>query len=294
MVNAYLVVLNETDKRNSKDAEGKKKQLITDCAEGGYMINPKGKGQFPVCSFHRVLQSTNTTDPVNTHAKDRRNVIIRCSDEKIGDTAYFTELTDALARPNALRSIYWSFRGADISNWNFRNRPITDYHKIIVEGSRNPLDMFMESFTFKYANADGGEKILYGAEMLQEFRNWKEQGGYSFGEKMSDSALIKKIQLELKLPADTITRLTRGAKGIKRRYDIVKLKVHYRLTPAIITYANAQDNLDMLQQLQGQSSTPFTNQQLPLPNDPDDDNSVETETEADLPDPQSDDEEEEE
>ena len=227
MTNAYLVVLSETDKRNSKDADGKIKELITDKADGGYLINPKGKDQFEVRSLHRVIRPTNTNDPVTTHAKDRRNVIIRCSDENVGNTQYFIDLTDALARPNALRSIYWSFKSADLSNWDFRKRPITDYHKTIIEGSRNPLDMFMEAFTFRYRNET--EKVLYGAEMLTEFRFWKEGGGYSFGEKMSESALIKKLKLELKLPPDTIEKLTRGSKGIRSRYDIAKLKTHYRI-----------------------------------------------------------------
>jgi len=227
MTNAYLVVLSETDKRNAKDADGRIKELITDKAKGGYLINPKGKDQFEIRSLHRVIRPTNITDPVKTHAKDRRNIIVRCSDENVGNTEYFTTLTTALARPNALRSIYWSFKTMDLSNWNFRNRPITDYHKTIIESSRNPLDVFMEAFTFRFRNET--EKVLYGSEMLAEFKAWKDGGNYSFGEKIDEGTLVKKIMLELKLPADTIIKLTRGSKGIRRRYDLTKLKTHYQI-----------------------------------------------------------------
>lgn len=225
MTNAYLVVLSETDKRNSKDADGKIKELITDKADGGYTINPKGKDQFDIRSLHRVIRPTNTTDPTKTHSKDRRNVIIRCSDENVGNTEYFTELIRKLKQPNALRSLYWSFKQADLSNWDFRKRPITDYHKTIIESSRNPLDRFMEAFTF--AHRDKPEMVLYGAEMLAEFKAWRDGGGYSFGEKIDEGTLIKKLKLELKLPADTIVKMTRGSKGIRSRYDIGILKKHY-------------------------------------------------------------------
>jgi hypothetical protein len=256
MTNAYLVVLSETDKRNSKDADGKIKELITDKADGGYTINPKGKDQFDIRSLHRVIRPTNTTDPTKTHAKDRRNVIIRCSDENVGNTEYFTELIRKLKQPNALRSLYWSFKSADLSNWDFRKRPITDYHKTIIESSRNPLDRFMEAFTF--AHRGETEMVLYGAEMLAEFKAWRDGGGYSFGEKIDEGTLIKKLKLELKLPADTIVKMTRGSRGIRSRYDIGILKKHYGVGLQIPLQ---QQNADH------------------LPQDEPDDDGVETETE---------------
>jgi hypothetical protein len=82
MMGAYLVVLNETDKRNAVGAEGKMKGLITDPP---LTINGKGKDQFPITSYHRFITNSNTADPVKTSKGDRRNVIIRCSDEKKGD-----------------------------------------------------------------------------------------------------------------------------------------------------------------------------------------------------------------
>jgi len=230
--------------------------LITDKADGGYTINPKGKDQFDIRSLHRVIRPTNTTDPTKTHAKDRRNVIIRCSDENVGNTEYFTELIRKLKQPNALRSLYWYFKKADLSNWDFRKRPITDYHKTIIESSRNPLDRFMEAFTF--AHRGETEMVLYGAEMLAEFKSWRDGGGYSFGEKIDEGTLIKKLKLELKLPADTIVKMTRGSRGVRSRYDIGILKKHYGIGLQIPLQ---QQNADH------------------LPQDDQDDDEVETENE---------------
>ena len=77
MTNAYLI-LSETDKRNAFGADGKIKALITDYP---MPINPKGKDMFVINSYHRVVQLTNTADPTKTSLDDRRNYILRCSDE---------------------------------------------------------------------------------------------------------------------------------------------------------------------------------------------------------------------
>jgi hypothetical protein len=63
--------------------------------------------------------------------------------------------------------------------------------------------------------------------MLELFRNWKNDTGYSFDEKISEGTLIKRILLELKLPEEAIKPLGRNGKGIKRRYDINLLKKRY-------------------------------------------------------------------
>lgn len=224
MTSAYLVILSETDKKNSFGADGKIKALITDYP---MWINPKGKDQFEITSYHRVVQLTNTYDPVKTSKDDRRNVIIRCSDELKGNTKYFEELREALDRPNALRSIYWSFKKYDISNWNFRCIPKTDYHKEIIEHTDNPINTFLEEFTLQNFNVESIE--ITGNELLSKFRDWKEKGGYKFGEGIDVKTLVKKISLECNLPELAFTKGARTASGFKRRFDIELLKKHFGL-----------------------------------------------------------------
>lgn len=222
MINAFLVNLNEVDKRNASGAEGKIKELIT---EPTLNINSKGKDAFIITSIHRFITSTNTTDPTKTHGRDRRNVLVRCSDEKCDDFAYFKKLTERFKNPITLRSLYACFMKTDISEWNFRKIPRTEYHKIIIEGNRPPLETFMESFTINHMDKEYVD--YYGKNMLELFRNWKNDTGYSFDEKISEGTLIKRILLELKLPEEAIKPLGRNGKGIKRRYDINLLKKRY-------------------------------------------------------------------
>jgi len=132
-----------------------------------------------------------------------------------------------LKMPNTLRSIYACLKATDLSEWSFRKVPRTIYHETIIEGNRPALEIFLEHFTINNRDAPNGEMNLYGTQMLQHFRKWKEETGYAFDEKISEGILVKRLLTELKLPANTITKLGRGKKGIKRRYDMVKLKARF-------------------------------------------------------------------
>ena len=78
MCNCFLVNLNELSKKDTMDAEGKIKGLITD---NTLAINQKGIPQYKIKSYHRFITTTNKEEPVNTTNGDRRNLIIRSSDE---------------------------------------------------------------------------------------------------------------------------------------------------------------------------------------------------------------------
>lgn len=224
MANAYFVILSETDKRNSFGADGKIKALITDYP---MWINPKGKDQFEVTSYHRVALATNSEDPTKTSKDDRRNLILRCNDELKGNDVYFTELNEALARPNALRSIYWSFKIFDISNWNFRKVLRTKYHNTIIEHSKNPIGLFLETFILQNIQLD--EYIITGTELLTKFRIWKEETGYKFEDNMNEGVLLKKLKIELNLPDGSIVTGKRTNKGFKQTFNIKLLKNHFKL-----------------------------------------------------------------
>ena len=79
MVNAFLINIDELSKKDTIESEGKIKGLIT---EPKLTINNKGLNKFEIDSHHRFINTTNNEDPIKTTKGDRRNLIIRCSDEK--------------------------------------------------------------------------------------------------------------------------------------------------------------------------------------------------------------------
>ena len=65
------------------DFEGELKSLITD--ENGVYINPKGKDQFKITSYHRFIAPTNNDEAMNTSDDDRRKCMVAYSNELIGN-----------------------------------------------------------------------------------------------------------------------------------------------------------------------------------------------------------------
>ena len=217
MIDAYLVVLSETDQRNSMGHDGKVKAIITDPVIN---ISQKGKGTFPMNSYHRIIQNTNTEDPTKTSKGDRRNVIIRCSDEKKGDTEYFIGLNRVLYSPNALRSIYWTLKNTDISTFKRGDKIITEYHDEIISCNEDPLRLFMCWFV-----ENSTEEIIEmsSVEFLRAFKTWRDQTGFKFGENMNVLSLIKRITLSLKAPKDAFYS-RKGQMSNTRCIDIIKMR----------------------------------------------------------------------
>jgi len=219
LIDAFLIVLSETDKRNSIGHDGKIKAIITDEV---VTVNPKGKKGFPLNSYHRIIQNTNNEDPTTTSKSDRRNVIIRCSDEMRGNTEYFDTLLSALRRPNALRSIYWTFKTIDISGFHKGFRIETAYHSDLVEHNENPLDVFMKWIV----ENNTGVLQLKPVELMSMFIQWKDETRFKFGENMNVLSLIKKISLQLKLPHGAFES-SHTRMGNVRSIDTEKLAIHY-------------------------------------------------------------------
>lgn len=86
MKEAFLVCFNESNKSNFYNQNDKKKALITDAV---ITINQKSLPTITCNSFHRFITFTNNSDPSIKNV--RRDLFIRCSDDKIADTEYFME-----------------------------------------------------------------------------------------------------------------------------------------------------------------------------------------------------------
>jgi hypothetical protein len=214
MINAYLVVLSEVDKRNAHGCDGRIKKLITDTT---VPINPKGKTKFNMNSYHRFILLTNETDPTITSEGDRRNTIIRCSDENKGNTEYFTNLLEILRSPNALRSIYWSFKCMDISQFPLGIAHRTEYHQEIVGHNKNPLLVFMEWFVEQHSHNEFVD--LKATELMSQFTEWRHKCRFTFGEHINSLSLLKKLKFDLKVPDDFMESLhTRY--GNVRRFNV--------------------------------------------------------------------------
>ena len=217
MCSCFLVNLNELSKKDTIEAEGKIKGLITD---NTLAINQKGIPQYKIKSYHRFITTTNKEEPVNTTNGDRRNLIIRSSDEKKGDYIYFETMHKFLEDIDVIRTCYDYFKGIEGMD-KFKDIPIplTEYHTNLKELSKSPIEQWLESFTREHMNDDKECIELLGSEIYELFKNWCSENGIKYE--------IDSRKLGIRLTNMKINGIYKGKhtmKGETKIFNITELK----------------------------------------------------------------------
>ena len=217
MCNCFLVNLNELSKKDTIEAEGKIKGLITD---NTLAINQKGIPQYKIKSYHRFITTTNKEEPINSTNGDRRNLIIRSSDEKKGDYIYFETMHQFLEDIDVIRTCYDYFKGIEGMD-KFKDIPIplTEYHTNLKELSKSPIEQWLESFTREHMNDDKECIELLGSEIYELFKKWCGENGIKYE--------INVFKLGVKLINMKIHGIYKGKhtkKGETKIFNITELK----------------------------------------------------------------------
>ena len=220
MCNCFLVNLNELSKKDTLEAEGKIKGLITD---NTLAINQKGVPQYKIKSYHRFITTTNKEEPLNSSNGDRRNLIIRSSDEKKGDYVYFETIHKYLEDMNVIRTCYDYFKGIEgMDKFKDISIPKTEYHTNLKELSKSPIEQWLESFTREHINDDVVE--LLGTEIYELFKQWCCVNGIKYE--------INALKLGVKLTNMKINGISKGRhtnKGHSKLFNINQLKTTFKL-----------------------------------------------------------------
>jgi hypothetical protein len=216
MTDTFLVNLNELSKKETKDAEGQIKQLATD---GELTINQKGVNQYKIKSYHRFIITTNTEDPITTTKDDRRNFIIRCSDELIGNKTYFNQLNEYLDDDYIIKNVYDYFkRIPNMDTFGSLPIPETDYQNNLKEANRHIIDLWLEAFTIYYSKEKA--VLKFNNELFENFNIWKQATNMAYE--------ISNIKFGCKLSNLNIPGVVR--EGLhKRSFNIDILKSHYKI-----------------------------------------------------------------
>jgi len=209
MGDAYIVIINEFGKGNAKDAEGRIKNILTD-----ETMNIKGEGDKPysIESVHRFMGGTNNEDPVKTKKGDRRNWIIRCSDELKGNMTHFVELNAIIGCDDCMRTFYEYLMTIECSDIRLSETPMTEYQKIIQDANIDIIELYIKNLTEIFyrkgyyeddgecENDDGdgeGSGVLKGytsEEIYNSFRDFKtDQHIHNY--ECNKIALMRRVKL---------------------------------------------------------------------------------------------------
>jgi len=182
MKQAFLVNVDELSGKDSRDAVGQIKALIKSKT---ISINSKGQAPIIINSYHRFLNTTNNSDPVSVSKDDRRNCVIRASDELLGNTVYFKQMYELLADVNVIKTCYEYFKalpGAD--NFNALSIPHTEYHEEMSELSVSPIESWLRDYTEEFYNSASNELgntvKVQSSRCFEMFNEWKDKTHISY------------------------------------------------------------------------------------------------------------------
>ncbi len=176
MMNAFFVNLDELSKKETLEAEGRIKGLIT---EPYININIKGKSVMTIRSYHRFFITTNKEEPVNTSKDDRRNLIIRCSDELIKNVPYFNKINKMTENKKVVRCFYDYLNNLNVpQNFSDLEKPTTEYQENLKELSKTTIEFFIEEFVMKNINEEYVN--ISTNELFEEFNRFITKNKFTY------------------------------------------------------------------------------------------------------------------
>lgn len=236
-VDAFIVSLSETSKKSTAEYHGRIKKLQTD---NSCNINIKNATQFKINSYHRFIMATNNDDPMPTSTDDRRNLIIRSSDELIGNTEYFTELYGSIADINVIKTCYEYFKNLpDIASWDFRQIPETEHQEALKTISISVPEQYVEHLVRSNLTSTSYYRAI--SVLYTEFNEWCKINGIKYE--------ICSAKLSMRLKALNIV----GIKHIKGRafnsidFDIKTLMEYFKI-PILVEIITEEHNQEIDQE----------------------------------------------
>ena len=218
MTNSFLVNLNELSKKDTIESQGKIKGLITDKS---LTINAKGKDQFEINSYHRFIITTNKEDPINTSQDDRRNLIIRSSDELIENKEYFIKLNLLLEDIIVVRTCYDYFKNIkNLDKFGSLPLPKTNYQ----ENLKLLNYSIPEQFLMDFCNSNNGIIEVDNKELYDLFLNFVESNNIEYN--------ITPLKFGVKISNLNISGIEKGRhsrSGNSRKMDVDKIKKHFNI-----------------------------------------------------------------
>lgn len=140
-MNRLLIKVEEADRKIFLEHSSDLKSMITGKTQ---QFNPKGQNTITTKNYARMIFTTNKGCPVDFGEGERRFVLSACSDEKRGDSEYWSGLYKTIFNDQAGRVIADYLLSINLDGFNVRSLPENEYQEFIAESERSTEDLFVE------------------------------------------------------------------------------------------------------------------------------------------------------
>jgi hypothetical protein len=201
----------------------KLKSLITqtECT-----IERKGVDSVSVSDYNNFMFLTNNDWIVKVEASDRRYFILDCDNSLANNKEYFAPLVSSTEDPETARHFFHYLAHRDLSGWNGRNIPDSDFkHELKLNSVPSPIRYLIDLVK---GETDG--RLAFNAGVLRQhtetlyahFRNWSNDCGII--ENMTKDAFSKHLSKVIK-PMPTPIAVGVRKRGFEFKIDETKLAV---------------------------------------------------------------------
>jgi len=128
-----LLKMEEVDFETNKRNENALLSLITAPTK---TYEAKGRDGIVLDDYKRIVMTTNKQVSINVREGERRLVLINSSEDRVGDREYWDNVYAKLKNPAVMEAYHYYLLTKDISNFNIRERPITDYYNDVKTSLR--------------------------------------------------------------------------------------------------------------------------------------------------------------
>jgi hypothetical protein len=166
----FFVKLEEADRKYCLENSSMIKGLVT---SESVTFNPKNQKAVSMPNYTRYVFTTNKGNPVDFTADERRFVILPCSAEKKGDTAFWTRVRTTLFNDQIGKAVADFLLGIDLQGFNVRQLPANEYQADVVEAELSPEQRFVANWN--------GEKVA-ATPFYQLYRDYCLENDYRYAE----------------------------------------------------------------------------------------------------------------
>jgi len=235
MAGTFLINMDELSKKDTVESEGKIKGLIT---SPSLTINNKGANQYDIQSYHRFIITTNKEEPIKTTTDDRRNLIIRSSDELIGDKDYFEKIYEMLEKPDVVKTCYEYFKSlTEVGEFSKMPIPTTTHQRGLKLLSICPIVNWLTSFTYEHYH--DVEILLLCTDMFEHFSKYCQKQELEY--KINSTAFGIRLN---RLEFNGIVKYGHSKKGTLYKLNIEMLKENLGISNQVMKELTDIDDIE--------------------------------------------------